>query len=103
MVKSARVISLEVCKKRRLETGLFLNLAQLDCKLNNTIHTTNTINIKDESGTYFWNKCVNKIDSNIEEERNDNHKNNSKSNKSRVVEVISSRVLKFKIKLNKEK
>ena len=49
-LKSARAISLEICKKRRLEASLLPNLVQLDYKLSNTIDTTDKTDTKDESG-----------------------------------------------------
>ncbi len=97
-LKFARAISLEVCKKRRLEASLLSNSVQLNCKLSNIIDTTNTTNIEDKSGTWFWNQSANKTDSNIEEEGNSNHKNNLEGNKFRIEEAVCSDVPKVEIK-----
>lgn len=71
---------------------------QLDCKLNNRIDKTNTTNIKDKSGTWFWNQSINETDSDIKQERNNNHKNHLEGNKFSIEKAVSSKVSKIKIK-----
>lgn len=101
-LKSARAISLKVCKKRRLEASLLPNSAQLDRKLSNTIDTTDTTDTEDESGTWFWNESANETDSDTEEEGNGNHENDLEGNESRTEEAVSSEVPKVEIKWNRE-
>ena len=109
--KSARAASFEVFKKKRLETSLPPNLAQLridDRKLStadttNMDNTDNTDNTDNESGTWFWNESANKTDSDTEEERNGNHENDLKRDESKTKEAASSETHKVEIKWNRER
>lgn len=71
---------MKFAKKKRLETSLLPNLAQRNYKLSNVIDITNTTNTKDESKTRFWNKSINKMNSDIEKKGSGNYENNLKSN-----------------------
>lgn len=48
--------------------------------------------------TWFGNKSANKINSDTDEKRNNNHENNLKDNKSRIREVVNSEIPNDKIK-----
>lgn len=103
--KSARAASLEVFKKRRLETSLLPTSAQLridDRKLStaDTTNTDDTDDTENESGTWFWNESANETDT--EEEGNGNHENDLEEDESKTEEAASSGIHKVEIKWNRE-
>lgn len=101
-VKAAIILS---SNKKKVEANLVLNLAQL--KINdNKLSITNTSDIKDEFGIWFWNKSANKNDSDTkekgdkEEEKGENNKSNSKIKKPSTEKAVSPEI---KIKQNKKR
>lgn len=87
-------------KKRKFEASSVLNSAQLkidDGKLS-TADTIDTIDTKEESGTWFWNKSANKSDSDTKNEGNkregedEDSESNSHIEKPRTKRVVSPEV-----------
>ncbi len=64
--KNARAASVQVFKKRRIESSSLSNSAQLEI-YDDKLSTADTTDTEHESGTWFWNESANEISPDSEE------------------------------------
>lgn len=85
-LKSTKAIAVKVCKKRKFEANLVVNL-QPEIE-DDKLSIANISNIDIEFQTWFWNNCSNKSDSDIKEgEDGDENELDLEVEESRVVSL----------------